>query len=233
MPSLEQLETQHHVWVLNTKIPDADFAKLRGTLSKLEAKRAERFAFERDRNVYTVAHGALRLLLEHYLQRPASSFEFDLNAYGKPSLRSEEVEFNLTHSGDIALCAFSKHSEIGVDAELMRKDVNPEELAERFFSTSEIKCLQQGDPLDRLDRFYRCWTRKEAVVKAHGEGFSIPLDSFSVSIDSDDPSPVECGQNRVPCIVHPIDIKKPSYHAALAYFGNMRPVSVRSWNQPF
>ncbi len=233
MTSLEQLEAQHQVWVVDTKVPDSVFAKLRSTLSTMEVERAERFVFEKDRTVYTVAHGALRLLLEHYLQRAASSFEFDLNAYGKPSLRSGEIEFNLSHSGNIALCAFSKHSKIGVDTEFMRNDVNPVELAEQFFSPHEIKCLQQADPLDRLDRFYRCWTRKEAFVKAHGEGLSIPLDSFSVSINSNDPSPVECDQSRTSCLIHPIDINKPNYHAALAHFGNLRPITVRSWNQRF
>jgi len=108
-----------------------------------------------------------------------------------------------------------------------------EELAEQFFSPSEIKSLQQADPLDRLDRFYRCWTRKEAFVKAHGEGLSIPLDSFSVSIDSDEPSSVRCNQDQMPCIVHPIDIKKTDYRAALAYFGEFHPASVRSWNERF
>lgn len=231
MNSLEQLETHHHVWVVDTKVTDAAIVALRDTLSSAEIDRTDRFAFEKDRIVYTAAHGALRLLLEHYLRRPASSFEFDFNAYGKPSLRSAEIEFNLSHSGHIALCAFSKHSQIGVDVEFMRKDVNPKELAGQFFSPYEAKSVQQKNSSDQLDMFYRCWTRKEAFVKAHGEGLSIPLDSFSVSIDSDIPNPVRWGSNREPCIVHPLDIDKPDYRAALAYFGSRQPIRIRSWNQ--
>lgn len=231
MNSLEQLETHHHVWVVDAKATDEAFATLRDTLSKTEVERADRFVFEKDRIVYTAAHGALRRLLEYYLQRPASSFEFDFNAYGKPSLRSGEIEVNLSHSGHVALCAFSSQSKIGVDNEFMRNDINPEELAAQFFSSCEIENLQQANPSERLDVFYRCWTRKEAFVKAHGEGLSIPLDSFSVPLETNTPTPVGRDQDKEPCIVHPLDINLPHYRAALAYFGDVRPVSLRSWNQ--
>lgn len=232
MNALEQLETHHHLWVVDTKVTDAVFANLRDTLSKWEAERAERFAFEKDRIVYTVAHGALRRLLEHYLQRPAPSFEFDLNAFGKPSLRSGEIEFNLSHSGHVALCAFSKKSKIGVDTELMREDVNPGELARQFFSPEEVKIILETRLEERLNAFYRCWTRKEAFVKAHGKGLSIPLDSFSVPIAGDTPTPIGLDPTEEQrCVVHPINLQIRDCFAALAYFGDPRPVTIKSWNQ--
>lgn len=230
MNDLNTLAAQHHVWIVETDVSKADFSLLQGILSPEERDRADRFRFKKDQTVYTVVHGALRLLLEHYLSQPASTFRFTLNPFGKPSLHEGGMEFNLSHSGKIGLCSFSVDSPVGVDAELKRDDVNIEELAQQYFSPAEVDALLETPKKNRLDAFYRCWTRKEAFVKAHGEGLSIPLDSFSVPLNSDEPETVESGLMIDQCTVHPIDIGIQGYESALAYFGKIKAVAVLSWN---
>lgn len=231
MDNLEQLEENLHIWVVNTDVSDATFSSLQSNLSPEEMQRAHRFVFEKDRVVYTVVHGALRLLLEHYLQRPASSFSFESNAFGKPYLKQEKLEFNLSHSGEIGLCAFSRNSKIGVDVERTRNDINLVELATKFFSKLEVKDLLETKREKQLDAFYRCWTRKEAFIKAHGKGLSIPLDSFTVPIGTTSPTVIESRQAEDRCVIHPFEIKMQGYQCALAYFGDISPIAIQCWNR--
>src|SRR5439155_13239370 len=124
----------------------------------------------------------LRVLLASYLGTPPAELCFAYSAHGKPSLAapSGRLEFNLSHSHGIVLFAFSQGRRVGVDVEYTRRDLNVQEIAGRFFSTAENCALTQC--ADMYDAFFHCWTRKEAFVKARGEGLSCPLDSFDVSV---------------------------------------------------
>jgi 4'-phosphopantetheinyl transferase len=180
IPSLELPANEVHVWVADLDQPYAD--NLRPLLAEDEIARAQRFHFEKDRNHYIVARGLLRQLLAAYLRVAAVELRFDYAEKGKPSLGGTDVNFNLAHSHGKAIYAFSRGREIGIDLEFIREDFGGEEIAERFFSVVEIAALKAVAPDLKKQAFFNCWTRKEAYIKARGEGLSMPLDAFDVSL---------------------------------------------------
>jgi len=153
-----------------------------GLLSRDEQERMARFRFETDRDNFLFYRSMLRVLLASYLGTPPAELCFAYSAHGKPSLAapSGRLEFNLSHSHGIVLFAFSQGRRVGVDVEYVRRDLNVQEIAGRFFSAAENHALMQRSYMH--DAFFHCWTRKEAFVKARGEGLSCPLDSFDVSV---------------------------------------------------
>ena len=160
-------------------------------LSREEHERAARFHFEKDRQHFKAARSALRIILGRYLNLPPESLEFAQTEYGKPFLTNLEaagVLFNLSHSGEVAVIAVAREREVGVDVEFMRADFATNEVAEHFFSMAEIYTLSGLEPHLRTQAFFNCWTRKEAYVKARGEGLSMPLDVFDVSLAPDVPA---------------------------------------------
>lgn len=171
-----------HIWKVDLS---ADTLTDVRVLSREEHERAARFHFERDRQHFKAARSALRVILGRYLKLPPESLIFAQTEYGKPFLVNPEAAgllFNLSHSGELALIAVSRDREVGVDLEYMRPDFATTEVAERFFSVAEIYTLSGLDPKLRTEAFFNCWTRKEAYVKARGEGLSMPLDQFDVSL---------------------------------------------------
>jgi 4'-phosphopantetheinyl transferase len=174
-------EDEVHVWKvdLSASVPDVR------VLSRDEHERAARFHFERDRQHFKVSRSALRIVLGRYLSLPPESLEFGQTEYGKPFLTNPEaagVLFNLSHSGEVAVIAVAREREVGLDVEFMRADFATNEVAEHFFSVAEIYTLSGLEPHLRAQAFFNCWTRKEAYVKARGEGLSMPLDVFDVSV---------------------------------------------------
>ncbi len=169
-----------HVWRIDATHGVLDTSPL----SEKEQERAARFKFERDRTRFIVAHVALRKILASYLLATPAGLEFEEGPHGKPHLIGYRLFFNLSHAGDIVLVAVAGSSEVGVDVEVVSRDVEHEPLAKRFFSTSEVEAFQAIDEGQaRIDAFFKLWTRKEAIVKAIGEGLSMPLDCFDVSLD--------------------------------------------------
>ncbi len=152
------------------------------TLSPDEHQRAAKFHFEKDRHRYVVSHTCLRDILARYLQTEPAKLKFSVNKYGKPFLPKNELEFNLSHSGEYALIAVTRGRKVGVDVEQIRADVEIENLAQRNFSPREISELMALPVEQRAVGFFNCWTRKEAYIKAQGLGLSLPLDSFDVSL---------------------------------------------------
>lgn len=178
-----------HVWSVSTSKAHK-LETFAAVLSHEEKARADRFHFERDRCAFIVCRGMLRRLISAYTGLDASRIEFRLGPQGKPSLKEEHesgLRFNVSHSGDIALLAFSLHQEIGVDVELKRADVDFLSLAELSFSRDERAAIHSCSPADRADLFYEFWTCKEACIKADGRGLSVPLDQFSVATRGVDP----------------------------------------------
>lgn len=148
-----------------------------------ENERAARFIFDRDRNRYIVGRGFMRLRLGAYLDLDPGKIQLTSNAHGKPELAGQTsgLRFNLSHSGGQAVLAVSPDFELGVDIEQYRNI--PEDLAQRYFAAGENAALANLPPSERKAAFFRCWTRKEAFVKAVGSGMSLPLKSFEVSLD--------------------------------------------------
>lgn len=179
-----------HVWriPLDGVGPSQDEAQ--ALLSADEQERWGRFHFARDRRRFERARVALRVILAAYLDEEARRIRFAFGTHGKPELAepSGEVGFNLSHSGDLALLAVAGRREVGVDVEAVRPVCDAEAIAERFFSPAENAALRQLPPQGRLDAFFRCWTRKEAYLKALGEGLARPLDGFDVSLEPDAPA---------------------------------------------
>jgi 4'-phosphopantetheinyl transferase len=223
-------EDEVHVWRVSVLQPLATIRYLRSLLSRDEIARAERFRFEKDRYRFIVTHGLLRILLARYLNIPfvsASQLQFCSNAYGKPSLdldmQDHVLNFNLSHSHELILFAFTYVRQVGVDIEYMRPALDFESLAQHSFSPLENEMLRALPTSERVKAFYQCWSRKEAYIKARGKGLAIPLDSFDVSLRSDEPAallnsredPHETARWRM-CTLHP----HPDYASALAVEGD-------------
>ena len=178
-----------HVWRASLDAADAPRAALEGLLAEDERARAERFIFARDQGRYAVARGRLRVLLGHYLGVEPAAVELAYGARGKPHLAAATgLEFNVAHSGDLVLYAVTRARAVGVDVEAERPQLADELTARRFFSPSEVAALLALPPAGRHAAFFRIWTRKEAYVKARGDGLSLPLDSFDVAQAPDAPT---------------------------------------------
>ena len=161
------------------------------TLTPDERNRANRFRASNDRKHFVVAHFFLRTILASYLQMKPEELRFQTGPQGKPALLNvtgdKRTYFNLSHSNDLALFAINSRSEVGIDVEYVRKDVDTEQIAARFFSPKEIRCLNALSFELRREGFFRCWTRKEAYIKATGKGLSLPLNQFAVSVGPTEP----------------------------------------------
>jgi 4'-phosphopantetheinyl transferase len=178
-----------HLWRASLDKRLADLVE--GHLSADEISRADRFHFAKDRNHFVAARGLLRSLLSAYLGINSEKLGFSYAEKGKPSLQEGHqsvINFNLAHSHDLAIYAFSQSREVGIDLEYMRDDLANEEIAERFFSLREIKSLVTVPAELKKQAFFNCWTRKEAYIKARGEGLSMPLDEFDVSLKPEEPA---------------------------------------------
>ncbi len=173
-----------HVWRVELAQVAPAEQRWEAILSADERTRAARFHFSRDRQRYTATRALLRTILAGYLDSDPKKLVFRYSKTGKPSLYSaqDEVEFNVSHSGEAALLAFTRDRALGVDVEQIRENFDHEAIAGRFFSSQEQLQLAALPPAERYWGFFRCWTRKEAYIKAEGTGLSLPLQQFDVSL---------------------------------------------------
>jgi len=178
-------EGEVHVWRAVLVQPNPVVQELWHALDQGERDRAEQFRFQRDRERFIVAHGLLRTILGGYLGVAPRQLSFCYGAHGKPALAPERgaaLSFNLSHAHELALYAITRERAVGVDIEHMRPGIADIAIAERFFSPHEVAALQALPNAERGLAFFTCWTRKEAYIKARGEGLSLPLDQFEVSL---------------------------------------------------
>ena len=180
-----------HVWRVVLDRLSQNIPALWHTLQEDEHIRAERFAFPTDRNHFIAARGMLRAILSRYTAIAPEKLRFRYSSYGKPFLDCEvdaaPICFNLSHSYGVALYAMTQGRKVGVDIEHVRYNIDIMTLASAYFSAHEFRSLREL-PVDlRHEAFFTCWTRKEAYIKARGEGLSYPLDQFDVSLQPGDP----------------------------------------------
>jgi len=178
---LPSLETSVQVWAVRLDDPGIDVERGHDLLSLAERERAARFKFAKHRRRYVAAHAALHEILGRYLRAQPRRLSFEVGANGKPKLTGETgIDFNLSHSEEMALIAVGRGRELGVDIEQVREKFEFEEVAERFFSAKEVAALRALPPALQRRAFYKCWTSKEAFLKAKGTGLSGALDEVDI-----------------------------------------------------
>jgi 4'-phosphopantetheinyl transferase len=186
--SLERREV--HLWAIQLDASDEDLTRCSSCLSVEEHNRAERFRFDRHRRDFMISHGVLRMLLSGYSETSPAGIKFSYGSKGKPALEDVtcSVRFNMSHSGRMAVYAFTTGCQVGVDVEQVRPVSDMEDIAVRFFSSEETAELKEVPEANRTQGFFNCWTRKEAFIKAVGDGLSLPLDAFHVSLKPSEPA---------------------------------------------
>jgi len=229
-----------HIWQTGLDISEGCLERLYATLSDDERQRARRYRFARDRRQFVVARGALRGILGDYLCVAPARLRFVYTPYGKPSLDPAcgggELRFNLSHAGELALFAVTRGREVGIDLERLQPEPTDEAatlfVAQQFFSPWEVQELMALPAEMRGLAFYTCWTRKEAYIKARGEGLSLPLNQFDVSLSPGQPARLlrTCGDPREvtrwsltalePCA---------GYVGALVVEGEVGEIKYRQW----
>jgi 4'-phosphopantetheinyl transferase len=221
-PCLEKitsLKPDIEVWTAKLEAGPTGLAEYASMLSADERARAGRFHFEPDRHRFIVARGILRTLIARRLGLVPAAVEFSYLAHGKPTVAADSaLDFNLSHSGNRALYAVSGNGRVGVDLEALDQDVDVMALAQRYFHPGETAALRQLPQPLRRPAFFACWTRKEAVVKATGDGlFAATLDSFEVSVAPEAPPRILASARLVAAewSLHTIDAP-PGYAATIA-----------------
>lgn len=224
-----------HVWRVELDRSLEEAASLREILSNDERERADRFRFEQDRVCYTVARGVTRRLLGHYSDTDPAELRFEYGAHGKPFLPGSPLRFNVSHSRGLGLIAATWGRELGVDVEAIREDLANEKIAERFFSPGEVAALLALPREERIRGFFRCWTRKEAFIKADGRGLTRGLATFDVTLSPGEPA------RLLRTVPDPEEVHRwsmlgldpgPGYAGALCVEGTGWDVTVLHWEHP-
>jgi 4'-phosphopantetheinyl transferase len=180
-----------HVWQVDLVAWEKEADALLELLDPQEQERAARFKFPEPRSQFVISRALLRRTLGRYLQVDAREVRFRTTANGKPELaahrdrrsndrQASDLRFNLSHTKGMTVIAVVRRRDLGVDVERIRLDTNAMELAERFFSHPEVEWLRSQPADQHIPSFFSCWTAKEAYIKAHGDGLSLPLSSFGV-----------------------------------------------------
>ena len=181
-------DNEVHVWRAGLDLPPPRLKQFHEVLSKDEREKAACFQLESDQNHCIAARGFLRSILAKYLGIEAATIRFSYNKFGKPELavqvKNVPLQFNLAHSQGLALFAFSRGRKLGVDLEWIHPDFATDEIAARFFASTEAAVLRSLSKEEQPRAFFNCWTRKEAFIKARGQGLSLPLDQFAVTVAS-------------------------------------------------
>ena len=177
-----------HVWCASLDVSSQDLLYYRSILSEDEVGRAMRFVFEKDRIHFIVGRGLLRTVLSMYLHLEPVQIEFVYGPYGKPGLKPELtdkcLEFNLSHSKDLALYALNWNRKIGVDVEYIQPMPNMNSFAELYFSPRETAFINALSGEEKEQAFFKIWTGKEAFLKANGSGLTEPLNEVEISLET-------------------------------------------------
>jgi 4'-phosphopantetheinyl transferase len=197
-----------HIWCASLRTSSQRLNDSWNLLLEDEKRAADKFISVQARENFIISRGILRLLLSKYLGTAPEKLVFKQGRYGKPYVKQDTeqlpLQFNISHSKDLALFAFALHNQIGIDIEYIQEDFSCEEIAPQFFSKQENIVLSALPKEQQREAFFTCWTRKEAFIKSIGEGLSFPLDKFDVDLTANkenQPLPVyihdEKNANRV------------------------------------
>jgi 4'-phosphopantetheinyl transferase len=231
------LDNEAQVWRVPLDQSSERTLRLQRVLSPDEREKAARFYFDKDRKQFVQARAALRFILSAYLQVDPQTLEFSYGPQGKPALANEHVDnglrFNLSRREGLALIAVTRGREIGVDVELVAADLPVFEIAETTFSEAELTTLHNLPEDLRVAGFFNCWTRKEAYVKARGEGLSFPLKNFNVSLTPGAAAQLIHVRDNLDAVdrwtLQDVPVGD-SYAAALAVEGTNLNVTFRDWD---
>jgi surfactin synthase thioesterase subunit/phosphopantetheinyl transferase len=176
-----------HLWFAPLPQPAEVFEELAASCTEDERCRASRLLLEAPRRDFLAAHGILRRILARYLGEPPRAITMTTESAGKPELKAQKgqvpIRFNLSHTSGGLLVGVTRGADIGVDLERLRPMSDAVRIAQQFFALQECQAVERADNDLREGVFFRCWTRKEAYLKARGDGLSFPLDRFAVSLD--------------------------------------------------
>lgn len=226
--------TEAHVWEFGLAVAESTTEQCSNLLSDDEISRAARFHFDKDARRFKVARGLVRSILAAYTHVPARELRFAYSKHGKPSVIEPacEIRFSVSHSADAAMLAVALSHEVGVDIEAMREDVETDKLAERFFSVVERGAIRALPASARVSAFFRCWTCKEAFLKAQGVGLFRSLGSFDVEVNPDRPARLVATRPDVDeyrnWSLHEIKTL-PGFAAAVAVEGSIEELKVLRW----
>ncbi len=222
-----------HLWSVSATAVDDQVLQLKRYLSEDELARAGRFHFEKDRRRFIIARGMLRTILSLYQPRPPEAHAFSCDRYGKPHLLDNQgLCFNLSHSGTQILYGLALERRIGVDIEYIRPVDSAAEIVENYFTEDEKRIFRQVPEHQKNEAFFNYWTRKEAYIKARGQGLQIPLNRFSVTFFPGEPARIikmdwDC-QDKLPWTLQTIAIED-GYAAAVAVEGENFVFKHRHW----
>jgi 4'-phosphopantetheinyl transferase len=181
-----------HVWLASLDRRQSELKFFESILAKDEMDRAKRFYFQKDRERFIAGRGLLRVILSSYVGVPPGEIFFTYGSNGKPGLKRQDgqpaIDFNLAHSGGTAIFAITQDRAVGIDIESVKYEFPVESVAERFFSEAEVAALRRLPEQMKKIAFFKCWTRKEAFIKALGDGLSCPLSDFDVSLTPGEPA---------------------------------------------
>lgn len=190
--SARLLSGEVHLWRIRINLLVDGIHQFLKYLSDDERSRMNRFRFEKDQKRYAITHACLRDIISRYLCTSPDMITFSSGTFGKPEVSNpdlvEPLQFNLSQSEDLALVAVASDRKVGVDVERIKQDVPIENISRRFFSPKEVDSILSLPIESQTAAFFACWTRKEAYLKARGEGLSIPLNQFDVSVAIDEPA---------------------------------------------
>jgi 4'-phosphopantetheinyl transferase len=220
------------VWAVDLQTTESSLARCLAWLDAGEKERAGRFHFDEHRQAFILGRGVLRALLGRFLEAPAAEIQFVYGPKGKPALAnsSSPLRFNVSNTGRLAVYAFTEDCELGIDVERIHPIPQMEDIAARFFSAAEAAELSELPESDRPQAFFNCWTRKEAYIKAVGDGLSVPLDSFRVTLRPGAAARMLCLDGSVEAAQGwTLQDFRPGPDAvgALAYPGRPRPLVLR------
>jgi 4'-phosphopantetheinyl transferase len=181
--NLKFSDNEVHLWLVNLNISSQEIARLTNTLSPNEIARADRFKFEEHKNRFIAARGYLRQILSSYLQKSCCEITFKYSDRGKPKLPNTNLQFNVSHSQNIALYGFTDRNLIGIDIEYLRSNVECDKIAKRFFNEREFQIINNLLKEKKAQTFFQFWTIKEAYLKATGEGLGGGLETVEIEFN--------------------------------------------------
>lgn len=174
-----------HIWTASLPVPHEIADSCHGLLAPDERERAGRMLARTASELFVVGRGALRALIGRYIAAPAAEVQFSYSAFGRPWVAGADsrpaLQFSVSHSGTRIVLAFARVARVGIDIERVRTDADCDAIAARFFAPAERATLSSLAPADRIEAFFTCWTRKEAVLKAVGLGISGGLGRLEVA----------------------------------------------------